>query len=286
MTPLLKRFTIPSLLLVSLPIVANHAAQDAPNRNTRFGLPTPAKKDPAQREDYLIERPQYSLSYNAKSRTPNWVSWCLRKDDIGKSQRGAFEPDPLLPRGFARVTTQAYNGSGFDRGHMCPAQDRSGKQADMDATFFLTNVVPQSPNSNQHAWERLESYCRTLAKEHVLYICCGPHGVGGEGKNGFTEQIGKGAGTVTVPAKLWKVILVLPSEDAEPRKNTRAIAVIMPNDQSVGHDWTKYRVSVREVENLTGHRFFPAIAEDAAAEIKKDADTVRVRVPKSKSGGD
>jgi hypothetical protein len=48
------------------------AAQDPSNQNVRFGLP--AKSDNAQREDLLIEWPQYSLSYNAKSRTPNWVS--------------------------------------------------------------------------------------------------------------------------------------------------------------------------------------------------------------------
>jgi endonuclease G len=45
---------------------------------------------------------------------------------------------------------------------------------DMDATLCMTNVVPQSPNANQRGWERVESYCRTLTKEHMLYICCGP----------------------------------------------------------------------------------------------------------------
>ena len=152
----------------------------------------------------------------------------------------------------------------------------------MDATFNMTNVIPQSPNSNQHGWERLESYCRTLAKDHTLYICCGPNGVGGTGKVGFKEHIGKGAVTVTVPAKIWKVILVLPSEDAEPRKNTRAIAVIMPNDQTVDFNWTQYRVSVREVEKLTGFKFFPNIPAEVAAEIKRDVDTVKVKVAKSK----
>ncbi len=33
---------------------------------------------------------------------------------------------------------------------------------------------------------------------------------------------------VTVPVKLWKVILVLPEEDAEPTKRTRTSAIIMP----------------------------------------------------------
>jgi endonuclease G len=252
-----------------LGVVASLAAQETPNPNARFGMPSPAKADAANREDYLVSRPQYVLSYNAKTRTPNWVSWSLRKADIGKAKRGAFEPDPLLPAGFAKVTTNVYTSSGFDRGHMCPAQDRSSKQSDMDATFFLTNVVPQSPASNQLAWERLETYCRGLTKDHVLHICCGPHGVGGEGKDGRKDEIGKGPLTVKVPAKLWKVILVLPSEDAEPRRNTRAIAVVMPNDQSVGNDWTAYRVSVREVEKLTGYTFLKDVPAEVAAEIKR-----------------
>jgi endonuclease G len=92
---------------------------------------------------------------------------------------------------------------------------------------------------------RLESYCRTLTKDHVLYIFCGSHGEGGEGKNGIAKEIGTNL-KVTVPAKVWKVVLVLPSKDAQPRKNSRTIAVIMPNDQSVDFDWAKYRVSVCE----------------------------------------
>lgn len=266
-------------ILACLSISPWLAAQESTSPNIRFGMPSPAKADPSHKEDYLIERAQYVLSYNNKTKTPNWVCWCLKKEDIGKSQRGAFKQDGTLPAGFTQITSTVYNDSGFDRGHMCPAQDRSSHQKDMDATFFLTNVVPQSPDSNQHAWERLESYCRSLARDHVLYICCGPHGVGGVGKNGKADVIGKGKMQVTVPAKLWKVILVMPNEAAGPRKNTRAIAIIMPNNQEVGYDWAKHRVSVREVEKLTGFTFFPKIDAEIAHEIKKDADEVQVRVP-------
>jgi endonuclease G len=140
------------------------------------------------------------------------------------------------------VTSHVYDGSGFDRGHMCPAKDRSATQEDCDATFYMTNIVPQSPATNQTGWERLESYCRALARRgHKLHVVCGPSGVGGVGKNGYRREIGKGRLKVTVPAELWKVVLVLPHEGAEPRKNTRVISVIMPNDQTVDFDWTKYR---------------------------------------------
>lgn len=280
MTCLTKRLALPILALLAA--VAPLHGQE-PNRNVRFGVPALARFDPRARDSFLVDRPQYVLSYNTRTLTPNWVCWRLTKNDIGKAQRGAFEPDPILPVGFTRVTTHVYDGSGFDRGHQCPAQDRSSHQADMDATFFLTNVVPQSPASNQKAWERLESYCRTLTHDgHVLYICCGPHGVGGEGKNGRKDSIRNGRIEVLVPALLWKVILVLPNEQAEPRRNTRAIAVIMPNDQSVGFDWENYRVSVRDVERLTGYTLFPSIAAEVADEIKAHPDDVKIHASRTR----
>jgi len=256
------------------------------NHNIRFGKPAPASTDPSNREAYLIDRPQYVLSYNAKTLNPNWVCWALSKDDIGEASRGPFSPDPLLPPSFPKVTSHIYDGSGFDRGHMCPAQDRSATQADMDATFYMTNVVPQAPHCNQRGWERLESYCRELTRDgHVLYIACGPLGAGGEGKNGTKEEIGKGHLKVTVPNKLWKVILVLPSDKAEPTRQTRAIAVLFPNDQSVDYDWIQYRVSVAKVEELTGNRFWPMIPEETARALKEKTDEVKVRVPRPKKDG-
>src|SRR4051794_4284953 len=75
------------------------AHQPAPGKiagslHVPFGMPAPAKTDTESREAFLIERPQYTLSYNAKTRTPNWVCWRLVKDDIGNAPRTAFEPDP------------------------------------------------------------------------------------------------------------------------------------------------------------------------------------------------
>jgi endonuclease G, mitochondrial len=273
--------------LAALTLALAPLAAQEPSLHVRFGMPSPALAESAHRDHFLIERPQYVLSYNAKAHTPNWVCWALRQDDLGKATRGPFLPDPLLPKGFAHVTTHAYDGAGFDRGHMCPAQDRSSRQEDMDATFYLTNIVPQSPHCNQRGWERLEAYCRDLAHQgHALYIACGPHGVGGTGRDGYKEAIGKGRIEVAVPAQVWKVILVLPREDAEPRRNTRTIAVVMPNDQTVDFDWTKYRVSVQAVEKLTGNSFFRNVPADVAMALKDHVDDVQVRVPHPKRAKD
>lgn len=290
--------------LLALPIACQdvkapkkEAAKDGPGReevaggeeqaeledhNVRFGMPAPAGKE---HQAHLIERPQYVVSYNGKTRDPNWVAWRLRKEDIGHAKRGAFQPDPLLPANISHVTSSVYDNSGFDRGHQCPAQDRSATQENMDATFYTTNIIPQAPMCNQRGWERLESYCRDLTKDgHVLWICCGPAGVGGEGKDGRKDIIGNSRIEVIVPEKVWKVILVLPSEDARPTKQSRTIGVIMPNDQSVDFEWAKYRVSVAEVEKLTGLSFWPAIPRETATVLKEKVDEVHVRVPKQKGG--
>ncbi|MBV9126257.1 MAG: DNA/RNA non-specific endonuclease, partial [Planctomycetes bacterium] len=90
---------------------ANPQVSAAPaNPNIHFGMPAPARTDPGSPEAYLIERSQYVLSYNDNTKGPNWVSWELRQENIGHSVRGAFNPDPLLPDGFVRVTSHVYDG--------------------------------------------------------------------------------------------------------------------------------------------------------------------------------
>ena len=268
--------------VVSLP--AQAPLQLLPNRNVRYGMPGEARADPKRSPDaYLIERPQYVMSYSDKRKTPNWVAWQLVSKDVGRVARGSFEEDPDLPRGFQRVQFATYIGSGFDRGHMCPSKDRSATAMDNDAVFWMTNIVPQSPACNQHGWERLETYCRDLAfKGKELYIVCGPHGVGGiddRGKKKLT--IGRAAPFVTVPASVWKVILVL-DKGSNPSPKSRAIAVWMPNDNTVTDEWPKYRVSVAEVEKKTGLKFFPLVPPDVTRALKEKVDDVKVVVPKRK----
>jgi endonuclease G len=159
-----------------------------------------------------------------------------------------------------------------------------------NATFVMTNIVPQSPHLNQRAWNDLEEYTRGLLKSRtVLYVVAGVEGVGGEGTNGRADTIG--GGRVTVPARCWKVVVVV--EDGtgtaddlgRVTANNRVIAVTMPNDQTVGHGWAKYRVSVADVEKLTGYVFFDRVPPAVASGLKAKVDDVRIPpVGKSKAG--
>lgn len=251
--------------------------QQLANRNVRFGYPGPASADPAYRDAFLIERSQYVLCYNEPRRIPNWVSWQLTAADIGNTDRGAFVPDILLPPGFTRVTTHDYDRSGFDRGHLCPSKDRSDTRENNDATFFLTNVAPQAPKFNRQSWERLEAYCRDLALQgQEVSICAGTAGVGGTGEGGYREQIGASSTQIAVPGQFWKVILVTQQPGAWPTAQSRTIAVVMPNNQESGDDWTRFRVSPRDVERLSGCRFFPALPPEVADPILSRVDTAPI----------
>src|SRR5438046_2281190 len=70
-----------AMSMAAVPYLASPAAAEETtvNRNIRFGMPAPATADPKQRENFLISRAQYVLSYNDKTKTPNWVSWHLTK---------------------------------------------------------------------------------------------------------------------------------------------------------------------------------------------------------------
>jgi endonuclease G, mitochondrial len=48
-----------------------------------LGNPSNATAETTNFNNYLIERPQYALSYSRDRGTPNWVSWYVSKDWLG-----------------------------------------------------------------------------------------------------------------------------------------------------------------------------------------------------------
>jgi endonuclease G len=139
----------------------------------------------------------------------------------------------------------------------------------------MTNMMPQAPNNNQGLWANLESYCRTLVSQgNELYIVAGPRGQGGQGSNGgITQKLDNNR--VVVPSNTWKAIVVLPVGNTDLSRisnQTRVIAVDIPNTQSVGSSWGNYRISVDELENLTGFDLFDLIPASIQDQIEAQVD--------------
>ena len=234
-----------------------------------LGNPSGATVKISDRDNFLMVKPQFVLSYNDSKGGANWVSWHLQASDIGTVNRGDFHVDKDLPAGFKRVTKADYTRSGFDRGHLCNSKDRTNSKANNDATFAMTNILPQSPDNNQGPWKALEDFSRKLAKQgDELYIVAGAFG--------SVETIA--GGKVNVPKTFWKVIIVLPlGRDDLKRinKDTRAIAVCMPNRQGVrGEDWRSFVTTIRNVEAATGYDFLSELPSSIqkAIETRSDAE--------------
>jgi endonuclease G len=259
----------------SFNFVAFNEVTATDNINLTMGNPSGAVTDTLYPTNYLIQRGQFCTSYNRDRGIPNWVAWEYDLSWAGSASRlDNFIPDPLVPSQWYHVTTNDYNNTGFSRGHMCPSEDRTKTQPDNDSLFFMTNMIPQSQTINGGVWETLESYCRTLGQAgNKLYIYCGPYFEGGTGVNGYLATFPNGK--VTVPAKVWKVIMVLPAGTNDLSRvttSTRCIAVIMPNDQSQISSWQSCRVSVDSVEAMTGLDFFSNVPVDIQAAIESVVD--------------
>jgi len=66
----------------------------------------------------------------------------------------------------------------------------------------MTNMMPQVPELNRGVWGDLEEYCRELVQRRAKNFISPAGPRGGNGSIGRKEKI-------AVPAKTWKVILVL-----------------------------------------------------------------------------
>lgn len=226
----------------------------------------------------LLVKSQYATSHNCFRGTPNWVSWQLNRSWLGSAPRqDDFRADNTLPSNCYRVVTGDYTGSGFDRGHMAPSADRTNTIANNSATFLMTNIIPQSPDNNQGVWANLENYSRTLVtnQNKELYIIAGSYGTGGTGSNGSKTTIANGR--VTVPARTWKVIVVLDRPGlgvSGVNTSTRVIAVDIPNAQGVRNaDWRNYRISVDTLESRTGYNFLSQVSSSIQSTIESKVDT-------------
>jgi endonuclease G, mitochondrial len=251
--------------------------QESVSIHLTLGNPSHATSDESDEDNFLMVKPQYALSFNNEKGGPNWVAWHLEASDIGDEERGDFHPDTDLPDGFNKIKKADYTNSGFDRGHVCNSKDRTDTRENNDATFFMTNILPQAPDNNQGPWKNLEDFERSLANDgNELYIIAGAFDSGGSGKKGAFKKIAKGK--VNVPKTFWKVMVVLPegSDDlSRITESTRAIAVCMPNKQGIRNtDWRQYATTIRNVETATKYDFLSELplAIQAPIELRVDSE--------------
>lgn len=203
----------------------------------------------SKKQGQIIQRTGYTLSYDVKNKTPQWVAWELTKTETkGNEERtNDFQPDPDVIG--AKVVTYDYSGSGYDRGHMAPAGDMKWNKKAMQESFYMSNICPQNHNLNTENWNDLEVKSREWARRYgKVYIVCGPIY---NGKR--TEYIGDHR--VKVPDAFFKVILI--------NTNNKQCALgFLFENESGERPLKKYLTPVDEIEKITGMDFFSALPDN------------------------
>ena len=215
---------------------------------------------PEEKQGQIIQHTGYTLSYDAKNKTPQWVAWELTNEETrGKEERtNDFQPDPQVIG--TQVVTFDYSGSGYDRGHMAPAGDMKWSKQAMQESFYMTNICPQDHHLNTEDWTDLEMKSREWARRYgKVYIACGPIYKGIR-----NEYIGEHR--VKVPDAFFKVILI---DDA---RKSYALGFLFEN-KAGERPLKEYLVSVDEIEKLTGMDFFSILPDEV--ENRLEAEIVR-----------
>ena len=207
----------------------------------------------------MLRREAYTVSYNADTKTPNWVAWCLTEARMkGDAKRSDYDFHEDCDVAAPRATDDDYYNKGYDRGHLCPAADNKYSKKAMEQSFLFTNICPQNSNLNRGDWNDLEQECRAWAKAYgALYIVAGPIYTSSRPKT-----IGKNK--VAVPDAFFKVVLRLGDDPA-------AIGFVCENKAS-NNSLSQYATTVDAVEELTDIDFFPSLDDDIETAVEATAD--------------
>jgi endonuclease G len=212
---------------------------------------------PSSTTGQIIQHNDYTLSYHELYEQAEWVAYELNRSHLtyDDRKRPYFINDPKVITGSANYKN--FKGSGFDRGHLCPAGDRRFSKEAYDETFYTSNITPQKNDFNAGIWNRLEMKTRYWAKKYnQLYIVTG--GV-------LTKDLKTiGYEDVAVPKLFYKIIL----DYSEPE--IKAIAFLFPAQESK-KSLQKFVTTIDRIEQLTNIDFFPNLPNEIENKLESSS---------------
>lgn len=227
----------------------------------------------------------YSVCYDLDKHISHWVAYPIfRKvyETPALSRVNAFGYDPndqmpVIPISDQQYIDRGYGVSGYDRGHMLPQASRYNNYEPNRMTYYGTNMMPQNSTLNQNIWASLEGKVRGwggLQTYDTLYVVTGA-------AFKSTKTIDNANGPIAVPSHCWKVLLRQRGNQNRQisqfkADELKAIGFVFTNDDAGAATSIESAVrSVKEIEELTGFKFFrnldPAVA-DAVKSQKNLAD--------------
>ncbi|MBU2995459.1 DNA/RNA non-specific endonuclease [Cellulophaga baltica] len=213
---------------------------------------------PSSTTGAVVKHNNYMLSYNEKHEQAEWVAYQLDKSQLtyDDRKRPYFIEDPKVKTKSADYRN--YKGSGYDRGHLCPAGDRRFSKYAYDETFYTSNISPQNNAFNAGIWNELEKQVRYWAKKYgTVYVI-----TAGVLENNLASI---GDEDVSVPNYFYKIVA---RDDGDAVK---MIGFLFKNEAS-NTSIKSHLVSIDEIERKTGIDFFENLPD--ALENKLESKVV------------
>lgn len=232
----------------------------------------------------------YSVCYDVDRHISHWVAYPIFKKVyetpvLSRVNDFNYDPNDQLPviptRDQQYIGTggngRGYGAWGYERGHMLPQASRYNNYEPNRMTYYGTNMMPQNSTLNQNIWASLEGKVRGwggLQTYDTLYVVTGA-------AFKSTKTIDNANGPIAVPSHCWKVLLRQRGNQNRQisqfkADELKAIGFVFTNDDAGAATSIESAVrSVKEIEELTGFKFFrnldPAVA-DAVKSQKNLAD--------------
>ncbi len=214
---------------------------------------------PTSTTNNVITHSTYYLSYSEKHEQAEWVAYELKPEHIsgGKHKRPYFNQDPKVSTESAHWNN--YKNSGYTRGHLLPAGDRTFSKEAYDETFYTSNISPQLYEFNTGIWNSLEMRIRNFVKKNgKVYVVTG--GILGDN----LKTIGKEK--VAIPDYFYKVLLY---KDGNQYK---MLAYLTPHQEEKRKSLNEYTVTTDSIETLTGIDFFHFLEDKTEDTLENSID--------------
>ena len=199
----------------------------------------------------------YVVGYSDALRNPRWAAY--RVQDLARLPTPPARPEKFEVdrRTAARVSSDVYAGSGYDRGHMAPnyaIATRYGAAAQRE-TFLLSNITPQRHALNAGLWKELETKIATSypARYGEVWVFVGPV---------FGAKPPTLRGGVAVPEAFFLIII----DENEGR--LRTLALLVPQDAPAESEPGRYLTSIAEIQRRTQLDFLSEIEDEAERQIE------------------
>lgn len=206
----------------------------------------------------ILCNPGFVIGYDRERGRAAWVAYRVTPV-VGYTHRPRpkFKSDPRVDHAAPR---RVYWGSKYDRGHMAPnyAMAQLYGRAAQRASFYFSNIEPQSPRLNQLLWQRLEEIeiDRLAPKLDKLWVLVGPI---------YTDPKAR------IPVAFFRIWLA-----RKGASDWQAMAFRVPQRVRGDERLDQFLVSIDGIEKATGLDFFSGLP--TAREQALEADQASPRL--------